>query len=210
MWVRSLHVSHGWCFLYRSTQAFHTYLALFQCDMRTDRACAPGLIRYVYRTFTPVIYHVLLYTERMSAVKTRKNITYRCHYHVAWCPKYRRSVLTSLDTSLQNPPIEGDPGPVDERLREIIYDVCREHLSEVLELEIKPDHVLLLVDCDPQLGIAKLVRTIKGQSSRLLRQEFPSLKRRLPTLWTNSYFVATVGSTPVSAIKQYIENQRNV
>lgn len=146
----------------------------------------------------------------MGAVKTSKNITYHCHYHVVWCPKYRRPVLTSNDTSLQNPPIEGDPGPVDERLQEIIHDVCREHLSEVLELEIKPDHVHLLVDCDPRLGIAKLVRTIKGRSSRLLRQEFPSLKRRLPTLWTNSYFVATVGSAPVSAIKQYIENQRNV
>lgn len=146
----------------------------------------------------------------MSVVKTHKNITYRCRYHVAWCSKYRRPVLTSLDTSLQNLPIEGDPGPVDERLREIIHDVCREYLSEVLELEIKPDHVHLLVDCSPRLGIAKLVRTIKGRSSGLLRQEFPSLKRRLPTLWTNSYFVATVGSAPVSAIKQYIENQRNV
>ncbi|KFI59342.1 transposase IS200-family protein [Bifidobacterium gallicum DSM 20093 = LMG 11596] len=158
----------------------------------------------------------LLYTVRMSrrknmdAVKHNHNITYRCHYHVVWCPKYRRKVITSLDPKLNNPPIPGDPGPVDARLKEIIQDVCKEHDSEILELETMPDHVHLLVDCDPQYGINKLVRLIKGRSSRLLRQEYPSLKRRIPTLWTNSYFVATVGGTPLEIVKQYVENQRNV
>ncbi|WP_044084644.1 IS200/IS605 family transposase [Bifidobacterium gallicum] len=146
----------------------------------------------------------------MDAVKHNHNITYRCHYHVVWCPKYRRKVITSLDPKLNNPPIPGDPGPVDARLKEIIQDVCKEHDSEILELETMPDHVHLLVDCDPQYGINKLVRLIKGRSSRLLRQEYPSLKRRIPTLWTNSYFVATVGGTPLEIVKQYVENQRNV
>ena len=73
-----------------------------------------------------------------------------------------------------------------------------------------PDHVHLLVDCDPQYGINRLVRLIKGRTSRYLRSEFPSLKRRLPTLWTNSYFVATVGGAPLSIVKQYVQNQRNV
>jgi putative transposase len=68
----------------------------------------------------------------------------------------------------------------------------------------------LLVECDPQFGINRLVRSIRGQSSRVLRQEFPSLKTRLPCLWTNSYFVATVGGAPLAVIKQYIENQKNV
>ena len=72
------------------------------------------------------------------------------------------------------------------------------------------DHVHLLVECDPQLGIHRLVRLIKGRSSRLLRQEFPVLKRKLPTLWTNSYFVSTVGGVPLSVMKQYIENQKHV
>lgn len=148
--------------------------------------------------------------RKLDKVKHSNNVTYRCYYHVVWCPKYRRPVLTSLDTSLGNPPIEGDPGPVDERLREIIYDVCREHLSEVLELEIKPDHVHLLVDCDPRLGIVKLVRLVKARTSRHLRAEFPSVKRRLPSLWTNSYFVATVGREPLEMVEQYVQNQRNV
>lgn len=137
-------------------------------------------------------------------------MTYRCHYHVVWCPKYRRKVITSLDPKLDNPPIDGDPGPVDERLKQIIREVCKETGNDILELETMPDHVHLLVDCDPQYGINRLVRLIKGRTSRYLRSEFPSLKRRLPTLWTNSYFVATVGGAPLSIVKQYVQNQRNV
>lgn len=146
----------------------------------------------------------------MDKVKHSNNVTYRCHYHVVWCPKYRRKVITSLDSKLDNPPINGDPGPVDERLKQIIREVCKETGSDILELETMPDHVHLLVDCDPQYGINRLVRLIKGRTSRYLRAEFPSLKRRLPSLWTNSYFVATVGGAPLAIVKQYVQNQRNV
>ena len=73
-----------------------------------------------------------------------------------------------------------------------------------------PEHVHLLVEVDPQYGIHRLVRAIKGRSSRLLRQEYPWLKSRLPTLWTNSYFVSTVGGAPLEVVKQYIENQKRV
>jgi putative transposase len=81
---------------------------------------------------------------------------------------------------------------------------------DILELEVLPDHVHILCDVDPQLGIHKFVRYVKGRSSRLLRQEFQQLRTRLPTLWTNSYFVATVGGAPLAVIKQYIENQKHV
>jgi putative transposase len=131
----------------------------------------------------------------MSKFKSNNNIVYSCKYHVIWCPKYRRKVL-----------IHG----VDVRLKEIIQAVCDEFESELIELEVMPEHVHLLVDCDPQFGIAKLIRYMKGRSSRLLRQEFPWLKSRLPTLWTNSYFCSTVGGAPIAVIKQYIENQKNV
>lgn len=141
-------------------------------------------------------------------VRTNRNIVYRCWYHVVWCTKYRRPVLTSEDTALSRPPIDGDPGPVDQRLREILTEVAQETGATIEELEIMPDHVHMLVSVDPQYGIAKFIRGCKGRSSRLLRAEFPSLKRRLPTLWTTSYFVATVGGAPLSIIKQYIENQR--
>lgn len=146
----------------------------------------------------------------MSDLRHNKNITYRCWYHVVWCPKYRRPVITSDDPAVKNPPIPGDPGPVDVRLVEIINEVARESDALIEELEVMPDHVHLLVSVDPQFGIAKFIRNAKGRSSRLLRQEFPSVKRRIPTLWTNSYFVSTVGGAPLSVVKQYIADQRSV
>jgi len=99
---------------------------------------------------------------------------------------------------------------VDDRLKEIIQSVCTESRAEILELEVMPEHVHLLVEVDPQYGIHRLVRAIKGRSSRLLRQEYPWLKSRLPTLWTNSYFVSTVGGAPLEVVQQYIENQKRV
>jgi putative transposase len=114
---------------------------------------------------------------------------------VVFCPKYRRKVL-----------VEG----VDIRLKEIIYQVATELWCEVMELEVMPDHVHILCEVDPQLGVPKFVRRVKGRSSGLLRQEFPQLKSKLPTLWTNSYFVSTVGGAPIAILKQYIEAQKNV
>jgi putative transposase len=99
---------------------------------------------------------------------------------------------------------------VDERLKEIIQEVIQERHADLIEMEVMPDHVHLLVSVDPQFGIHRLVRLIKGRSSWLLRQEYPWLRSRLPTLWTNSYFVATVGGAPLAIIKQYIENQKRV
>ena len=129
------------------------------------------------------------------AVSSNLNVVYSCKYHVVFCPKYRRSVLV--------PPIDGS-------LKQIIRETCAEARSELIEMEVMPDHVHLLLGCDPKFGINRLVRSIKGRSSRFLRSEFPSLKSRLPCLWTGSYFVATVGGAPLAIIKQYIENQKNV
>jgi len=130
----------------------------------------------------------------MDEVRSNNNVVYRCTFHVVWCPKYRRPVIT---------------GPVDVRLKEIIREVCAEKDAPIVELETMPDHVHLLVTCDPQYGIHRLVKTVKGRSSRLLRQEFPSLRTRIPTLWTNSYFVATVGGATLEVVKRYVEDQRN-
>ena len=96
------------------------------------------------------------------------------------------------------------------RLKELIQETCVEINADIIEMEIMPDHVHLLIEVDPQYGIHKAVKLIKGKSSRILRQEFPELRSRLPTLWTNSYFVSTVGGAPLAIIKQYIENQKNV
>lgn len=99
---------------------------------------------------------------------------------------------------------------VDERLKRILQDVATERRAEIIEMEVMPDHVHLLVSVDPQFSIHRLVRLMKGRSSHLLRQEFPWLRSRLPSLWTKSYFVATVGGAPLAVIKPYIENQKQV
>ncbi len=79
-------------------------------------------------------------------------------------------------------------------------------------MEVMPDHGHLLVGCDPQFGTHRLVKLLKGYSSHVLSQalraEFPALKRRLPSLWTNRYFVATVGGVTLQTLKRYVENQK--
>ena len=127
--------------------------------------------------------------------KSNLNVVYSYKYPVVWCPKYRRKVLVN---------------GADVRLQELIREVAAEHQADILELEVMPDHVHLLIEVDPQFGIHRLIRLLKGRSSRILRQEFPWLKSRLPTLWTNAYFVSTVGGAPLAVIRQYIENQKNV
>ena len=125
--------------------------------------------------------------------KSNNNIVYSCKYHIVWCPKYRRKVL-----------VDG----VDIRLKELIKSICEEIQVDVIEMEIMPDHVHILLNVDPQYGIHRAVKAIKGRTSRILRQEFPWLRSRIPTLWTNSYFCSAVGRAPLSIVKQYIENQK--
>ena len=125
--------------------------------------------------------------------KSNRNVVYSCKYHVVWCPKYRRKVLVN---------------GVDIRLKELIESIATEIQVDIIEMEIMPDHVHILLEVDPQFGIHKAVKNIKGKTSRILRQEFPWLRSRIPTLWTNSYFCSTVGGAPLSIIKQYIENQK--
>lgn len=127
--------------------------------------------------------------------KSNNNVYYSCKYHIVWCPKYRRKVLVDA---------------VETRLKEMIQESAAEVNVEIIEMEIMPDHVHLLLEVDPQFGIHRAVKHIKGVTSRILRNEFRSLRSRLPSLWTNSYFVSTVGGAPLSAIKQYIENQKTV
>ncbi|KZS76367.1 transposase [Mycobacterium kansasii] len=127
-------------------------------------------------------------------MRTNANIAFQCAYHVVWCPKYRRKVIG---------------GRMERRLKEIIVEVIEEKGAWLIEMETMPDHVHLLVEVDPQYGVHKLVKAIKGRSSRLLREEFPWLRSRLPSLWTNSYFVATVGGAPLSVIKRYVETQKD-
>src|SRR5215813_11997818 len=126
-------------------------------------------------------------------MRSNHNVVYICRYHVVFCPKYRRKVLTPT---------------IDERLKVILTEQSERWGQELIELEVMPDHVYLLVSCDPQCGIHRLVKLLKGYSSHALRAAFPALKRRLTSLWTNSYCLATVGGVPLETLKRYVESQK--
>lgn len=152
--------------------------------------------RFVDAPYQFSLYSLLWYTPCMSKLaeyKSNRHIVYSCKYHVIWCPKYRRPVLVP---------------DVAARLKEIANQVADELSVEIFEMEVMPDHVHLVCEVDPQFGVHKFVKRVKGRSSRLLRQEFPWLKSRLPTLWTHSYFVSTVGGAPLDVLQEYVQNQK--
>ena len=113
-------------------------------------------------------------------------------YHVIWCPKYRRRVLG---------------GAAELRLKQIIEEVVTEFAGLVIEVETMPDQVHLLVELPPQVAVSKLVKIVKGRSSRRLRQEFPYLAR-MKCLWSRSWLVSTVGGAPLQVVRRYVENQK--
>jgi len=125
--------------------------------------------------------------------KSKYNIIYSCQYHVIFTPKYRRKVL-----------ING----IDKKLKEIILENQSKYDYNILEIEIMPDHVHLLIDCCPKISVYLLITRIKGFTSRILREEFPELKSKLPSLWTRSCFISSVGTVSLEIVKQYIENQK--
>ena len=120
------------------------------------------------------------------------SIVSSCTFLAVWCVKYRRKVLT---------------GKIEDRLKELVATTCEDMGVSILDMEIYPGHVYLLLKIDPQCGVHKTVKQIKRITSRFLRQEFPELCSKLPTLWTNSYYTCTVGEISSDDIQQYIDSQ---
>jgi putative transposase len=126
---------------------------------------------------------------------TDHSIVYSCQYHVIFCPKYRRKVLTDA---------------LAARMKELVLAKQSEYGYTVIAMEVLPDHVHLLLDVDPRAGINVVVGKIKGFTSHELRNEFSWLKKRLPTLWTRSKFISTVGAVTLDVVQQYLESQKGV
>jgi putative transposase len=120
-------------------------------------------------------------------------VVYNCGYHLIWCPKYRRKVLV---------------GDVKKRLRGLLQEKAASLDLSIEQMEIMPDHVHLFVKAPPTLPPHYIVGQLKGYSSRILRQEFAHLRSRLPSLWTRSYYVETVGHISEGTIQQYIADQK--
>ena len=125
--------------------------------------------------------------------KQRSTCVYNTSYHIIFCPKYRRKVLVGL---------------VATRLKELIKQKCDTMRVEVKKMEVMPDHVHLFLRTLPVHPPNFVIGQVKGYTSRILRHEMPFLKRRLPTLWTRSYFIESVGHISQATIEKYIEHQK--
>ena len=121
------------------------------------------------------------------------HLKYLCRYHVIFCPKYRRKVL--------------GPG-IDLRLKETFLDISKDHDFTVIDMEVMPDHVHLLIDCNPRYGIMQCITDLKWGSAHMLNREFPEIRKKIPSIWTRSCFIATVGSVSLDVVKQYIDSQK--
>ena len=101
-------------------------------------------------------------------------------------------------------------GSVETRLKELLVQKAEEIDASIEKMEVMPDHVNLIIKADPTMSPHFIVQQLKGYTSRTLRREFPALSSRLPTLWTRSYYVESVGHISETVIKKYIEEQKNV
>jgi len=133
----------------------------------------------------------------MVDVVSNRNCVYQTAYHVIWCPKDRRDVLT---------------GTVAEEMGAILDAICAERRWPVISKEIQPDHIHLFVSIPPAIAVADAVKVLKGITARHLFQKFPALKQRLwgGHLWSPSYYVGTAGNVSAETIRRYIERSAHV
>jgi putative transposase len=129
--------------------------------------------------------------ERFKSVS---HAVYNCGYHLIWCPKYRRKILT---------------GVVEKRIKELLTEKALEHDWSIEKMEVMPDHVHLFIKVHTVDSPMRIVSQLKGYTAFMLRKEFPFLKSKLPCLWTRSYFCESVGHISEDTIKKYIEEQKN-
>jgi putative transposase len=128
-------------------------------------------------------------------IRTGRHCVFALHAHLVFVTKFRHEVFT--DTHLN-------------RMEEIMRGVCADFETKLAEFNGESNHVHLLVHFPPKIALSKLVNSLKGVSSRRMRQEFPELARhyyRANKLWSGSYFAGSVGGAPTSVLRQYIEQQ---
>ena len=119
---------------------------------------------------------------------------YNLHYHIVFCPKYKRPVLDRLESEL----------------RELFEEKAQELNVKLEAMEIMPDHVHLFVSASPAITPQLIVNQMKGHTSHVLRKRHDWLRSRLPTLWTRSYYIGSAGEVSQMTIMKYIENQKNI
>jgi putative transposase len=129
----------------------------------------------------------------MSNWKHGNNTNFNLGYHLICCAKYRRKVLKDN---------------IEVRLKELLKYKAKEISVSIETMEIMPDHVHLFVKANPVISPHLIVKRLKGYTSRIMRQEFIELRKKLPTLWTNSYYCESCGHISEDTVKRYIEEQK--
>ena len=127
-------------------------------------------------------------------IRTGRHCVFALHVHLVFVTKYRKRVFTSAALDI---------------LKEVMQKVCDDFGVELAAFEGEDNHVHVLVNYPPQIQLSKLVNSLKGVSSRMLRQRIPAIADRYykDVLWSPSYFAASCGGAPLSVIKQYVEQQ---
>jgi putative transposase len=120
---------------------------------------------------------------------------YLLTYHLVWCVKYRRTVLTRQ---------------IGDRLKEMVTEILKERDCPLIAVETEVDHIHVVFRCKPSDSLSEIVNRLKGATAYKLFREFPALPSRLwkGYLWSPSYFVVTVGGAPLEVIRAYVESQR--
>jgi len=127
--------------------------------------------------------------------KTSKTSVYNVNYHIIWCVKYRKKILTDK---------------LETRLKELILQKAKEIDICIKTMETDKDHIHLFVSASPVKPIHWIVQQLKGFTSNKLRKEFSIARTRIPSLWTRSYYVETIGHISEDTIKKYIEDQQKI
>ena len=133
--------------------------------------------------------------EKETDLRRGRHVVFNLHVHLVFVAKYRRKVFTK---------------EILDDMRQIFESVCTDFEAQLVEFDGENDHVHLLVNYPPKLSISKLVNSLKGVSSRMIRQKnYPSIREKLwgGALWSPSYFAGSCGGAPISIIRQYIEQQ---
>ena len=126
-----------------------------------------------------------------------RTCVYNLNYHIVWCVKYRRKVLSP---------------EIADRLSELVQQIASDKSFSVVSCKVGDmDHVHCFVSAPPKLSVTQIVKYLKGISGRLLLEEFPELRKSLwkGQLWNGSYFAETIGSTSEENVLRYIERQKN-
>src|SRR5476649_1984807 len=125
-------------------------------------------------------------------IRHGRHCVFLMHVHLVFVTKYRRGVFTKEILS---------------ELLPIFSSVCKDFTAELVEFDGEDDHVHLLVNYPPKVAISKLVNSLKGFSSHLIRKKnYPSIQKKLwgGALWSPSYFSGSCGGAPIEIIRQYI------